>query len=177
MADATYMPTKVSVEDEMGGVRMVGKEGHKCCGFCCDTRRAVITVNVIMSIMVLLGTTFIFAGIELIESVAAQADDDEMQQAAKEVQQIPLGFLVFLNLVFFLLFAAGIKGAVDYNPTLVKCAAFAYVGKFCLDLFGGNIAGAVTDAAFAYPHFFFLKEMSENIMTPENYPNEAHCCC
>eukprot|EP00339_Tiarina_fusa_P019986 CAMPEP_0117028252 /NCGR_PEP_ID=MMETSP0472-20121206/20559_1 /TAXON_ID=693140 ORGANISM="Tiarina fusus, Strain LIS" /NCGR_SAMPLE_ID=MMETSP0472 /ASSEMBLY_ACC=CAM_ASM_000603 /LENGTH=177 /DNA_ID=CAMNT_0004735689 /DNA_START=50 /DNA_END=583 /DNA_ORIENTATION=+ len=177
MADASYMPTKISIEDEMGGVRMAGKEGHKCCGCCCDTRRAVITVNAIMCTMILLGTIFLFAGIELMEAAAADADDDEVKEAGEQLQQIPLGLLVVVNLVLVALFAAGIKGAVDYNPRLVKCAAFAYVGKFILDLFGGNIAAAVTDAFFAYPHFFFLKEMSENVMTPENYPNEAHCCC
>ena len=170
------MPTAMVVEDE-GGFHPRTKEGQKCCGCCCDTRRAVIVVNSIMSVLVLLSTVFLFAGVELIEAAAATADDDEVKKAGEELQQLPMGLIVATNVCLIGLFVAGIMGAVNYNPTLVKCAASGYVLKFALDLFQVNIGGMILDGFFFYPHFFFLKEMNDNIMTPENYPNETHCCC
>lgn len=32
-------------------------------------------------------------------------------------------------------------------------------------------------AFFAYPNIVFYQELSEGIMTKENYPNEVHSCC
>ena len=39
-------PPIVSQENRAGGVARV-KQGHKCCGGCCDMRRAVIIVNIV----------------------------------------------------------------------------------------------------------------------------------
>ena len=181
--EQTYMPTAmVAVEGEdvtASGLRAATgfKQGHRCCGCCCDTRRAVITVNSIMAILLLLGTVLGAVGIELLEIAAADADDDEVKEAGEELQQTPLGLLVFMNICLIGCFVAGILGAVNYNPTLVKLAAGAYVAKIIIDIIGMNLVALIIDGFFLYPHIFFLKEMRDNIMTHENYPNEAQCCC
>lgn len=41
-----------------------------------------------------------------------------------------------------------------------------------------NIAGLVYSVFFAYPHYSFIREVQDGIMTPANYPiNEEHSCC
>jgi hypothetical protein len=43
----TYVRAKLFTEDEIENSIQSQKQGHKCCGGCCDMRRAVIIVNII----------------------------------------------------------------------------------------------------------------------------------
>jgi hypothetical protein len=161
-----------------GGAAMrAGKHGHSCCGCCCDTRRAVIIVNAFMVCIMLLATVGMVIGVEFLEMTAANADDDQVKSIGEQVSALPLGFLIVRNLLLAAMFAVGIPGAVKYNPRMVQVAYAGYVIKLLFDLREGAIIDVIVDGVFSYPHFYFLKEMQENIMTPDNYPNEAQCCC
>jgi hypothetical protein len=153
------------------------KQGHSCCGCCCDTRRAVIIVNLVMLCFNLLTAVSFIAGVELMEAVASQADDDQVIEAGKELQSIPVGLFVALTILQAVFYVFGIMGAINYTKWMIICAIVGYVLSFAVQLFQLNLLGMFLSGVFAYPHFFFLSEMNKNIMTPENYPNEVQSCC
>jgi hypothetical protein len=177
MSGAMYMPTKSGFEDEIDGATISPKKGHSCCGCCCDTRRAVIIVNAVMICSTLLSAVFLVAGVEIMEAAAAGADDDQVVEAGKEMQSIPVGLLTVVMLVEVALYALGVWGAINYKKCLVVAALCAYLLHFVINLLQLGFFGMVLAVLFAYPHVFFIKEMDANIMTPENYPNEVQSCC
>ena len=146
-------------------------------GCCCDTRRAVIIVNIVMLCFTLLAGISLVAGVELVDSVAAQADDDQVEEAAKQLSSLPIGFFVFLIFLQAVLYVFGIMGAINYTKWMVVAAIVGYVLSFISNLLQLSIFGMFFSGLFAYPHVFFIKEMNQNIMTPENYPNEVQSCC
>jgi hypothetical protein len=177
MSEAMYMPTKMASSDDVGGMEFSQKQGHSCCNCCCDTRRAVIIVNLVMLCFNLLTALSFVAGVEIMEAAAAQADDDQVIEEGKELQSIPMGLfvaLIFLQAVFYVF---GIMGAINYTKWMIICAIVGYVLSFAVHLLQLNFLGMLLSGVFAYPHFFFLSEMNQNIMTPENYPNEVQSCC
>jgi cytochrome bd-type quinol oxidase subunit 2 len=139
--------------------------------------RAVIIVNAIMVCGMLLSTVSVIVGVEFLEMTAADADHDQVKQMGKQVAALPLGFLVVRNILLAIMFAVGILGAVKYNPQMVQVAYVGYAVKLLFDIREGAVMDMMMDVFFAYPHFYFLKEMKEHVMTPNNYPNEAQCCC
>eukprot|EP00339_Tiarina_fusa_P019741 CAMPEP_0117016332 /NCGR_PEP_ID=MMETSP0472-20121206/12889_1 /TAXON_ID=693140 ORGANISM="Tiarina fusus, Strain LIS" /NCGR_SAMPLE_ID=MMETSP0472 /ASSEMBLY_ACC=CAM_ASM_000603 /LENGTH=184 /DNA_ID=CAMNT_0004720349 /DNA_START=46 /DNA_END=600 /DNA_ORIENTATION=- len=161
----------------LGGGSSSNKRGHSCCGCCCDMRRAVIIVNAIMMAVMLLAIIGLVIGVEFLEITAANADDDQVKQMGEQVASLPLGFLIVRNVLLAVLFAVGIPGAVKYNAGMVQVACVGYAIKLVFDIQEGAIVDIIMDGFFVYPHFYFLKEMKENIMTPDNYPKEAQCCC
>jgi hypothetical protein len=78
MSKAMYMPTRMASSDDVGGMEFSQKQGHSCCGYCCNTRRAVIIVNLIMICFNLLTALSFIAGVELMDFTTSQADDDQV---------------------------------------------------------------------------------------------------
>jgi hypothetical protein len=151
-----------------------GRTAHLCCGFCCDTRRATVIVNIInivLSILALAGL-----GVLTSDSFASQFDDDAVKnELAMADKGAWFGYLVAsLSIVCG---GLGIYGAKEYKGWMVLVSGVWYCINAVLSVLGGGIGGAVMSGFFAYPHFVFYQEMRRGIMTPENYPNERHSCC
>jgi hypothetical protein len=153
------------------------KRGHKFCGGCCDVRRAVIIVNMIVGGLMLWGMITTLALKANVDAVTATMDDDTQiakLNAFRDASILPLAIAWSITLAACVL---GIMGAIQYNVYMVGAAAL----KFCVDivfaLISFNIFGVAISAFFLYPHVFFIKEVREGIMSKVNYDNERQSCC
>jgi hypothetical protein len=153
------------------------KRGHKFCGGCCDVRRAVIVVNMVVGGLLLWGIISTLALKANVDAITATMDDDKSIAAFNEIRDAPILPLVIAWSITLAACALGIMGAIQYNVYLVGAAAL----KFCVDIAFAiihfNIFGVALSAFFLYPHVFFIKEVREGIMSKENYDNERHSCC
>jgi hypothetical protein len=151
------------------------KQGHKCCGDCCDVRRAVIIVNLISVFSVVFG-------LALFASALARSDFEE-KMSGQTVGMV----IVILEMVFY---GMGVYGAISYNQWLVASALALYSALvvYSIALVVNSVLmadefwyfyffGILRNALFAYPHWFLIQEIRSGIMTVENYPNEKHSCC
>ena len=156
--------------------RIAVKQGHSCCGCCCDTRRAVIIVNLIMICFNVLSTLILITGIDLLVEGAAQADDDTVKNTATELKVFPEVLFVIWVCLQILFNVLGILGAINYSKWMIVATLLGYILSFIGNLLELNLAGMILSGFFAYPHYFFLSEMHFLIMTPDNYPNEVQSC-
>jgi hypothetical protein len=157
-----------------------GKQGHAFFGGCCDVRRAVIIVNIISA-------SFAFIGLVTMGSFMAATsasssvtyDDDEVQEAMAAFNEASLSMGVAIALIAIRMIAngLGIYGAVTYNIWLVGVSLLVYCFDFVMGAVTGNLIGLLMAALFAYPHFFFIKEVRSGIMSEANYVNEKQSCC
>jgi len=152
------------------------KQGHKCCGSCCDMRRAVIIVNIINAVLLTMGIFSVLAARHMSSQVDA-VDDDELANALEEFNSLPIAALLVIQISKILVSILGIFGAIRFNIYMVGIAMAAYVFDAVFALIGLNIAGLLFAGFFAYPHGFFIKEVRAGIMSKENYPNEEYSCC
>lgn len=135
MSDKIYTPTAIATLDGPGVGR--NKQGHLCCGCCCDTRRAVIVVDIIQlcaSGLALLGLMVGFSMIGFAEQHAEEFDDDQMEQSVEQLKSTPIGWLLILLLVQTVLHVLGIIGAIHYNAKFIMCAIVSYVIQFARGL-------------------------------------------
>ena len=130
------------------------KQGHRCCGGCCDVRCAVIVVNLVNM------------GILLLASV------DYLSVLNIYINYILIGVAVIcIN-------AIGVAGAILFNKWMVGVAAVAYVLGFGASMYFLSPHLLAYYGCFLYPHVFLIKEIHTGIMTKENYePVEKQCCC
>ena len=151
------------------------KQGHKCCGGCCDVRRAVIVVNLVSIGLLLFG---LVGMIVVKKNVSAmEFTDDATKTAMEEFAALPLAPLIAGFVVPIVMDAVGLAGAIIYNKWMVGVAGVFYCVLIVFDLLQLNVPGVIYNAFFAYPHFFLIKEINMGIMTKENYPNEKFSCC
>jgi hypothetical protein len=151
------------------------KQGHKCCGSCCDVRRAVIAVNVLNVLVLLLGIIVMIA-FQMAASTM-DYDDDNTQTTMDAFANLALGLLIAICLVPTVFSAVGIAGALLYNKWMAGSAGAFYCLSMIYNVFQLNIFGLVLMGLFAYPHYFLVKEINQGIMTEQNYPNERFSCC
>lgn len=149
-------------------------QSHLCCGCCCDTRRAVIVVNIIS--LALASLAVLSLAVLSSEKYAAQFDDDEMQAALDELDGVAVGVSIGVAVLGMLCNAAGLIGAFKFNNIGIIVAAIWYAAECLRSLFFFDLAGAIMAGFFAYPHIVFYQEMKRGIMTPGNYQNEEKCC-
>jgi hypothetical protein len=129
------------------------KRGHKFCGGCCDVRRGVIIVNMVVGGLTL--CVFIAGFIAIVD--------------------FSFGNCLVGHLVGCLHFWYHGSNPVQHlhgwsSSPQILCGHFfgshhlqhRWFGSFCL---------------FLYPHVIFIKEVREGIMSKENYDNERHSCC
>jgi hypothetical protein len=174
----TYVRAKLFTEDEIENSIQSQKQGHKCCGGCCDMRRAVIIVNIVSMIFSLLGVAFMGLGFELLKTASDALDDDQVKQSGGDaMQNLPMGAIVAGMLISLASYVLGIMGAISFTPWQVMVATACYGIHFVFQVMTVNIMGMIFTGFFAYPHVFFILEMKNNIMTPENYHNEVQSCC
>lgn len=170
------------------------KQGAKCCGCCCDYRRAVIVLAII--------TICIDIGYILLALIAAStpttrvdADDDAVLAVYEDsatYQAIFSGVSLFCSICALL-------GANKFNIPLVAINTLWYVANFIagtiISLNTINemneiattdvtytavpsiILGAVVAMLFMYPHIGFMYEVKNGIMSFETYPREEYSCC
>jgi hypothetical protein len=144
------------------------KRGHSCCGGCCDMRRAVIIVDIIM-ICSLLSDIFALAAITHVP-----LDDDQVQQ---ELSRVPFGVMMFLFVGELVLFGVAIWGAVTFAAPKVLVGTIVCVFGMVFSLSPFNLALLLINGFFAYPHAVLYNEISSGIMSKENYYNEEQSCC
>ena len=176
-----YQPINRPVGFSFGGVNP-NKRGHSCCGGCCDMRRAVLIVNVIMC-MLLFFKIFFWELIKNVRDVELQADDDKVEQEGEALLQLHIGWHIFLGILQMICFSIGIVGALKFNLQYIQISLGSYGFSFIYHLLTSYRSPLVwliqlgIAIGFAYPHHFFSKELQEGIMTPENYPHEVQSCC
>jgi hypothetical protein len=157
------------------------KQGHKCCGGCCDMRRAVIIVNTINIVLIVIGTIMLIIAHNSNVHLEKIYNDDEVKSqvetAMAAVQKMPLGALIAFEILQIVVYAAGIVGALRYNIYLVGVSMAGYCFAIAVNLMTLNIFGLICPAFFAYPHLFFIQEVRKGIMSKENYYNEEMSCC
>jgi uncharacterized membrane protein YecN with MAPEG domain len=151
------------------------KQGHKCCGCCCDTRRAVIIVNLVNIVLLMIGMIVLIVAHNKVSP--DDYSDDKVKSQVQTFENVPLAALIAIPIVLMLCCVAGIVGANKYNIYLVGSAAVAYCVVFIMDLIAVNIVGAIIAALFAYPHFVFIHEVRRGIMSNETYHIEEQSCC
>eukprot|EP00562_Extubocellulus_spinifer_P002258 CAMPEP_0178477718 /NCGR_PEP_ID=MMETSP0696-20121128/4276_1 /TAXON_ID=265572 /ORGANISM="Extubocellulus spinifer, Strain CCMP396" /LENGTH=192 /DNA_ID=CAMNT_0020105039 /DNA_START=250 /DNA_END=828 /DNA_ORIENTATION=- len=166
----------VSAEVAAAG-RMGLAQGHRCCGGCCDMRRAVIIVDAV-GIFICVFYAIYFA---ILATVVEETDSSTMDDATK--QQVE-GMMVQMEHVFLGLMAIkiplnglGIYGAMKFKHWPVAVALAAYVVEVIIDAVTFNIGGLLLAGFFAYPHVVFLREMKSGVMSELNYPTEKYSCC
>mmetsp|Transcript_1699 Transcript_1699/g.3752 ORF Transcript_1699/g.3752 Transcript_1699/m.3752 type:complete len:147 (-) Transcript_1699:274-714(-) len=72
--------TAVAIDDDAEGQ---SKLGHKCCGCCCDTRRAVIIVEIVFGIFInILNIIFVISGMG-VEVVGDPYLEEDIKNALK----------------------------------------------------------------------------------------------
>lgn len=166
------------------GIPLGLRQGHKCCGGCCDMRRAVIIVNIVSCLV----TAFLaadFAWIakeidngDISDTSIGNIDDDGMKElgGSNLVRSIEK-FLVVVLLCKLPFSAAGIYGAITFKVWPVALSLSLFAIEFMSSLLLQDVFLLVLSVSFAYPHIYFIREVKQGIMSEENYPTEKHSCC
>jgi uncharacterized membrane protein len=149
------------------------RRAHLCCGCCCDTRRALIVVNIITLSLNALG----LLSLSMITSVdVSQFDDDETINALNNLDGAPLGWSMAFLAIGMVTAIVGIYGGYKFQGICVMIAGVYYALSCIQGMIFMNLGGAIMAGFFAYPHFVFYQEMKKGIMSPQTYPNEQACC-
>lgn len=151
-------------------IAVKNKQGHSCCGGCCDVRRAVIIVDIIMIFLLFID----IAGIMTITKQRDLLDDDEVQEAIEDSHGT-WGIIMFV--IEIVLLCVSIWGAVSYSTPKVVVGLGLFSIGCLMSLVQFNLPGALLTGLFAYPHYFLYHEINNGIMNPENYYNEEQSCC
>ena len=151
-----------------------GKQGQLFFGCCCDMRRAVVIVNVMNICFALSGIAMYYL---LSRDGFSENFDDDLTKYDLEAISNYKGRAILFGIVSVLCSLIGIYGAVQYNSWTVILAAVYYCISVLTKIVPFDLSGMLMAGLFAYPHFVFIKELNNGIMTAENYPNEINSCC
>eukprot|EP00538_Stauroneis_constricta_P011960 CAMPEP_0119546132 /NCGR_PEP_ID=MMETSP1352-20130426/677_1 /TAXON_ID=265584 /ORGANISM="Stauroneis constricta, Strain CCMP1120" /LENGTH=168 /DNA_ID=CAMNT_0007590797 /DNA_START=77 /DNA_END=583 /DNA_ORIENTATION=- len=164
MTNAIYEAVLVSAPDFSGENSNPMKQGHSCCGGCCDMRRATIIVNIIRLCLGIIGLSSMGA------MSSMSFDDDSMGH----MNHVDVNwFTITVGVLNVLCSAAAIYGAVIYNSYLVG----VNVVFLALTMFNMGIVSVVANGFFIYPHAFLIHYIEKGIMSEDNYENERQSCC
>lgn len=165
-----------------GNYNNKNKKAHSCCGGCCDMRRAVIVVNVIL----LIGRTMAVMGIHQIANfmksfsqgfVDSVSDGGQGDDTTKEViaRALDDGVVSAMTVLTFGIMFAGltIYGAMTYNKYLVASNAI----YLALGMFQFGLLSIVTNGLYIYPHAFLIYYIHTGIISEETYAKEEQSCC
>jgi hypothetical protein len=151
------------------------RRSHTCCGCCCDTRRAVIVVNIVTICLAALSILMIKTFTS--EKFLASLDDDANREAWASIEGEAVGFNIVLGLLAMACSISAIYGAIKFNRIFVLIGAIWFGLDAIHSIIFKDIGGFLMSAFFCYPHVVFYREISDGIMTPGNYPKEEKCCC
>jgi hypothetical protein len=177
------------------------RQGQKCCGCCCDYRRAVIIVNIVIMILeaivlILVATGmlgyYIYGGdegsdllgkYETIEMVFS-AISIVMSAVAIGGAYLYSSIMVGLNVVWLVVgYGLGIWLGLNYCNDY--CDAWEdyyddYYGyAYCTCSVNGvaAIMAAVAMVIWIYPHVGFIVQVRKGIMSRDTYAREEFSCC
>jgi hypothetical protein len=165
------------------------KLGGKCCGCCCDYRRAVIVMAIIGIVFNSIYLIIFATGSAVGGAYAANATDDIAMEEMAIVSGITglyaIGYAVGVCFFVFQLFAA-----LKYSKCMlitvlvfdVISLAFGLANAVetsltSADMAAGIIIILVFFALEIYPTVGLLLEIQKGIMSAETYPREAYSCC
>ncbi len=149
------------------------KQGHKCCGGCCDVRRAAMIVNTINAC---LNTIAVF-GLCQAHIAAHREHFNDDDSSVLTAHPLPFAPMLTWLLVRIVIYIAGAYGGLIYNIWLVGLAVLEYVIDLIFFSMMADIPGAVMVAFFIYPNVIFILEVRKGIMSKETYHNEEYSCC
>eukprot|EP00542_Grammatophora_oceanica_P018879 CAMPEP_0194048950 /NCGR_PEP_ID=MMETSP0009_2-20130614/29105_1 /TAXON_ID=210454 /ORGANISM="Grammatophora oceanica, Strain CCMP 410" /LENGTH=155 /DNA_ID=CAMNT_0038694985 /DNA_START=87 /DNA_END=554 /DNA_ORIENTATION=+ len=136
------------------------KQGHKCCGGCCDVRRAVIIVNIInafVSLFVIIELIFYDQLIESGKNVYSEDMQNSLEKMSDQVHHME-GALIGLMVVRLFGSLAGIYGGMTFSWPLVAASMGVYALVAAPDiLMFGVVGGPLLDGLFAYPHYYLTR--------------------
>jgi len=177
-------PTEFGMSSAQANATPVTGEQHLYCNYCCDTRRAVLVVNVISIVINLIVLFVVNVGFNFIINHPDEVEQDMNEEEKANLEQaLHSGYLEMVEamtdaflVVSMLMHGCGIYGALKFKKWAVATAGSAYAIAFVLHLLGGSFLNVILVVALGYPHYFFMKEINEGIMSDYNYHNVAHCC-
>lgn len=107
------------------------KQGAKCCGFCCDYRRAVFILSVIGLCVNMISILFlsVASSLSLAETLAA-TDDDQDEVLEAELRSNSILFNAFLICMGMLAALCAFVGAWKFNMWLVGINVVWLVGTY-----------------------------------------------
>ena len=163
------------------------KLGHKCCGCCCDTKRAVIIIQLIF------GIVLNCVGIALsLFAVGIRVDDDpQLEEDLKKAGKTN----AIINGVGIAIAVIVIFGANMYNIYLVLLGILWTITQTVVNILltyqayqdSSNNSYPVVSAIIPiivslmliYPHAVFIFEVHSGVMSVETYAarEEQSCCC
>ena len=170
------------------------KQGSKCCGCCCDYRRAVIIVNAVLIVIGIISVIVYSQGSSATQNV--DWDDDSLDDVVEDAYRqgaILAGVGLFASFV-------AIVGASRYNIHMVgfnilyMIASFIALIALTIQAFntleedyngdeeirlpiGQFIIQGLFLCLFIYPHVGFIFEVKAGILSAETYPREESSCC
>jgi hypothetical protein len=163
-----------------------GKQGHVFFGCCCDVRRAVIIVNIISIVFVSFGLLVMGAykfSCDVTKAGSADTYDNDGEEweaitRAFNGASLSMGDAIIWAAIRISAYVLGITGAVWFNDWMMIDTLVVYCFDFVMAAVAVNVTRLVMAALFAYPHFFFIKEVRSGIMSQSNYrKNERLSCC
>lgn len=104
------------------------KQGGRCCGICCDYRRAVIILGIISIITGILN--FLMRNVT---SYTNGLDDDELRQELYDLQEEYILPNLILDVLFILFGIIAVIGGVRFSAKVVR-TKFAFFGTVLLSL-------------------------------------------
>jgi hypothetical protein len=172
------------------------KLGDKCCGCCCDTRRATIILSILGLTFSALNVVALIGAEAIREKTHEKIDDDILIDTVEKtyfIQAILESIEIFTSL-------ACLIGGIKYNiylvgvhigymvlqyiiSTSVDISAFIEIKKIYHGMetinypWTGFVISAIVLGFIIYPMVRFIKEVKLGIMSPETYPREEYSCC
>lgn len=186
-------------------MHLQSKIGSKCCGCCCDFRRAVIILNIIFICFYIISLINLLlfnpaAELAYIGNAVGYGYDLNNNQE-EELNQIFYDLFladVIISGIGLLASAIPMVGAIKFQWGMVAFGIVWLLGTFITlivlveismirastilnETFVSPITSYIVDATltalFIYPHAGLLIEIKQGIMTAETYPREEYSCC
>lgn len=193
--NTTQAPKEEAVGAEQSAPVADGpKQGSKCCGFCCDYRRAVIIVSTVWSLLHLVLIILIASDAISGETIGDvdSVDKDAWEEHVEDYQTAQ----IILSVLWIVFGAGAVVGALKYNFWLVglyplylvvcfitdvtlmvnTCNDFEGIGKQCKVSGIPIIIEVIFVAINIYPSIGFIVEVRKGIMSKETYPREEYSC-
>lgn len=174
------------------------KLGDKCCGCCCDYRRAVILVD---AVIIGLNVFSIMTPNFTQEYLRSYYDDDFVDDLVPILEDYEMKRNILAAVTVFTAFVSQ-TGAIIFSMYMVGLHAAWMVLEYILFMFydiqlskdleepleaiderdvsyfwPGVIVQGFFLALLVYPHLGFISEVKAGIMTLETYPREDYSCC
>jgi len=170
------------------------KQGAKCCGCCCDYRRAVIIIAIIF--ICVTAISLIFAVLAVSLPGVSNFDDDEIE----EIFNGNTTRNIATSAVSFVMALVALLGARFYNIPMLCLVILWFLVSYALSVYFGIdninqvnaletgdveyrypigvfVGQAIVTALWIYPHVGLILEIRSGIMSRETYPREEYSCC